>query len=153
MNETNNNNSYVNSLVGVGTKFDGELNLSGLLRIDGDFTGSINSDGKILIGRSGRVKCSINASSVIVGGVVKGDIVSSEKVVVLSTGMVLGNIKAPSIVIEEGVVFNGKCLVLKDGHNNHESRNISTTGYQPDWGDKEKSKQDKAKAEFFSWRK
>ena len=92
MNDKNNDNSYINSLVGKGTHFDGELNLSGLLRIDGDFTGSINSDGKVLIGRSGRVKCSINAESVIIGGIVKGNIFSSDKVVVLSTGMVLGNI-------------------------------------------------------------
>ncbi len=152
--ETEKDSSYVNSLIGKGTKFDGELNLSGLLRIDGDFTGSINSVGKVLIGRSGRVKCSINAGSVIIGGIVKGNILSTDKVVILSTGMVLGNIQAPSIEIEEGVILNGKCLILKENKNNDKIRKSAvTSGYQPDWGEKGKNKEEKAKAEFFSWRK
>ncbi len=154
MNEITKDNSYINSLVGKGTRFDGELNLSGLLRIDGDFTGSIKSDGKVLIGRSGRVKCSISAGSVIVGGIVKGNIFSTGKVVVLATGMVLGNIKAPSIIVEDGVVLNGKCLVVKNSDNNQNTRkNAALAGYQPDWGEDERKKEEKAKTEFFSWRK
>lgn len=152
MNDINKDSSYINSLVGKGTRFDGELSLTGLLRIDGDFTGSINTEGKVLIGRSGRVKCSINAGSVIIGGVVKGNIYSSGKVVVLSTGMVLGNIKSPSIIIEEGVIFNGKCHVLEGGFDEKAGRRSSAvTEYQPDWGATEK--EEKAKHEFLSWKK
>lgn len=149
-------NSYINSLVGKGTRFDGELNLTGLLRIDGDFTGSINTDGKVLIGKSGRVKCSITAGSVIIGGVVKGNVHSSGKVVVLSTGMVLGNIQAPSIIIEEGVVFNGKCHVLQGDESTYEHRKGSAVSeYRPDWGGSVSSgaKEEKAKADFLSWRR
>ncbi|MBB6480846.1 bactofilin family protein [Spirochaeta isovalerica] len=147
-------NSYINSLVGKGTRFDGELNLSGLLRIDGDFTGSINTDGKVLIGKSGRVKCSINAGSVVIGGVVKGNIYSTGKVVVLSTGMVLGNIEAPGIIIEEGVIFNGKCRVLSGEASTYEHRKgAAVSEYKPDWGTSEEKKEDKAKAEFLSWKK
>jgi len=154
MNDINKDNSYINSLVGKGTRFDGELKLTGLLRIDGDFTGSINTDGKVLIGRSGRVKCSINAGSVIIGGVVKGNIFSSGKVVVLSTGMVLGNIKAPSIIIEEGVILNGKCHVLEGVHNESlQRRGAAVTEYEPDWGKIGESKEEKAKTEFLSWKK
>jgi len=154
MSDLNKENSYINSLVGKGTRFDGELNLTGLLRIDGDFTGSINTAGKVLIGRSGRVKCSINAGSVIIGGVVKGNILSSGKVVVLSTGMVLGNIKAPSIIIEQGVIFNGKCHVLAGDHHEYEHRRgAAVSEYKPDWGTEEKDKEEKAKTEFLSWKK
>ena len=154
MNDINKKNSYINSLVGKGTRFDGELNLTGLLRIDGDFTGSINTEGKVLIGRSGRVKCSINAGSVIIGGVVRGNILSTGKVVVLSTGMVLGNIKAPCIIIEEGVIFNGKCHVLADeSHEYEHRRGAVVTEYQPDWNIGGDKKEEKAKAEFLSWKK
>jgi cytoskeletal protein CcmA (bactofilin family) len=48
---------------------------------------------------------------VVVGGVVRGEIVSTEKVVILSTGLVLGNITTPRLIIEEGVIFNGSCKV------------------------------------------
>lgn len=154
MSDLNRENSYINSLVGKGTRFDGELNLTGLLRIDGDFTGSINTEGKVLIGRSGRVKCSISAGSVIIGGVVKGNIFSTGKVVVLSTGMVLGNIKAPSIIIEQGVIFNGKCHVLAGEQQEYEHRRGSAvTEYKPDWGNPEQDNEEKAKAEFLSWKK
>lgn len=148
MSDSTRDNSYVNSLVGKGTRFDGELQLSGLLRIDGDFTGSINTDGKVLIGKSGKVKCSITAGSVVIGGLVKGNIFSTGKVVVLSTGMVLGNIQAPSIVIEEGVIFNGKCRVLQQDESTYEHRKGSAVSeYKPDWGE------EKAKADFLSWKK
>ena len=56
------NNSYINSLIGVGTQFNGELELNGLLRVDGDFSGSIQTTGKVLIGNTGRVKSKWGAS-------------------------------------------------------------------------------------------
>ena len=105
------NNSYINSLIGVGTQFNGELELDGLLRVDGDFSGSIQTTGKVLIGNTGRVKCTISASTVVIGGAVKGDIHASEKVVVLSTGLVVGNIRTPRLIVEEGVVLNGRCII------------------------------------------
>ena len=43
--------AFVNSIVGEGTRFNGELDLNGLLRIDGDFTGTIKTTGKVLVGK------------------------------------------------------------------------------------------------------
>ncbi len=102
---------FINSIVGEGAFFSGNISLGGLLRIDGDFAGNIDKADKVLVGKNGRAKCSINAGTVVVGGVVKGDIVAREKVVVLSTGMVLGNIRTSRILVEEGVILNGKCTV------------------------------------------
>ncbi len=106
--------AFINSIVGEGTNFHGDLALSGLLRIDGDFTGSITTDGKVLIGKNGRAECTIKAGTVVVGGVVRGNIVSAEKVIILSTGMVIGNISTPRLVVEEGVILNGNCAISKD---------------------------------------
>lgn len=103
---------FINSLVGEGTRFDGDISLNGLLRIDGDFRGSVGAADKVLIGRNGRAECSIKAGTVVVGGILKGDIISSEKVVVLSSAMVIGNITTPRLVVEEGVILNGTCTVL-----------------------------------------
>ena len=151
----NKKDAYVNSLVGKGTRFDGVLNLSGLLRIDGDLTGSINTDGRILIGRTGRVKCSISAGSLIIGGAVKGNIRSFGKVVVLSTGMVLGSIKAPLLVVEEGAILHGKNYIMTDFRHRHTP--LPDVEYQPDWGQAETSDSasdnDRIEHEFLSWRK
>ncbi len=103
--------AFINSIIGEGTKFKGEFDLNGLLRIDGDFTGIIRTKGKVLVGKNGRAECTLNAGTVVVGGVVRGEIVSTEKVIILSTGLVLGNITTPRLIVEEGVIFNGSCRI------------------------------------------
>jgi len=106
--------SFINSIVGEGTSFQGELRLNGLLRIDGDFSGTIRTSGKVLIGKSGRAECTIRANTVVIGGVVRGNIYAEEKVIVLSTGMMIGNIHSPRLIAEEGVILNGSCLIKQE---------------------------------------
>src|SRR5512135_1619690 len=103
--------AFINSIIGEGTRFKGEFDLNGLLRIDGDFTGIIRTKGKVLVGRNGRAECTLHAGTVVIGGVLRGEVVSTERVVILSTGLVLGNITTPRLIIEEGVIFNGSCKI------------------------------------------
>lgn len=103
--------TFINSIVGEGTRFKGELDLNGLLRIDGDYSGTIRTPGKVLVGKNGRAECTIQAGTVVIGGVVKGNIFSSEKVIVLSTGMILGNVTTPRLIVETGVILNGTCVI------------------------------------------
>jgi cytoskeletal protein CcmA (bactofilin family) len=103
--------AFINSIIGEGTKFKGEFDLNGLLRIDGDFTGIIRTKGKVLVGQNGRAECTLNAGTVVVGGVVRGEIVSTEKVIILSKGLVLGNITTPRLIVEEGVILHGSCRI------------------------------------------
>ncbi|MBI9103341.1 MAG: polymer-forming cytoskeletal protein [Spirochaetales bacterium] len=103
----------INSLVGDGTSFKGDLVLSGLLRIDGDFSGTIKTPGKVLIGKKGRVESTIIAGSVVIGGVVKGNIVAAEKVVILSSGLFIGNVTTPRLIVEDGVIMHGMCRIDK----------------------------------------
>ena len=70
--------SFINSIVGEGTRFSGEVELEGLLRIDGDFSGTILTKGKVLIGKNGRAECTIRAGTVVIGGVIKGNIFAEE---------------------------------------------------------------------------
>jgi cytoskeletal protein CcmA (bactofilin family) len=106
--------SFINSIIGEGTAFRGELSLNGLLRIDGDFSGTVRTSGKVLVGKSGRAECTIKAATVVIGGIVKGNIFADDKVIILSTGMMIGNISTPRLIVEEGVIFNGNCLVRKE---------------------------------------
>lgn len=106
--------SFINSIVGEGTRFRGELDLNGLLRIDGDYTGTIRTPGKVLVGKNGRAECTIKAGTVVIGGVVKGDIFATEKVIILSTGMIIGNISCPRLIVEEGVLLDGNCAICAE---------------------------------------
>ncbi len=101
----------MNSIIGEGTRFNGEFDLNGLLRIDGDFTGTIRTSGQIIVGLNGRAACNIYADSVVIGGMVRGNVFTSDKVIILSTGMLLGNIQTPRLIVEEGVIFNGNCKI------------------------------------------
>lgn len=104
----------VNSIIGEGTKFRGDFELNGLLRIDGGFNGTIESEGKVLIGRHGAaVSPKIKAGIVIVGGNVDGNIFASEKVTILSTGVINGDIETPRLIAEEGVMLNGLVKIVE----------------------------------------
>lgn len=106
----------VNSIIGEGTKFRGDFELNGLLRIDGAFEGKIESEGKVLVGRHGSaVAPTIRARVVVIGGRVKGNVYASEMVTILSTGTIEGDIETPRLLAEEGVVINGQVTVKTGG--------------------------------------
>jgi cytoskeletal protein CcmA (bactofilin family) len=113
--------AFVNSLIGEGSFFQGDISISGLLRIDGDFSGSVKTPGKVFVGRSGRADCSINASSVVVGGIVRGSITASEKVVILSSAVIIGSIVSPRLIAEEGVILDGTVQIEGGGDSSEDS--------------------------------
>lgn len=105
--------NIINSIIGAGSEFKGEFKINGLLRIDGKFQGTIDTHGKVLIGQSGDAITDIKAKLVVVGGKVSGNIYATERVILLSTGDIKGNIITPSLVMEEGVKFDGNCVINK----------------------------------------
>jgi len=128
--------SLVNSIIGSGTRFRGDLILQGLLRIDGDFEGSIETDGRILVGKEGRARCILEAETVVIGGVVKGDIKATRKVVLLSTCVMIGNIITPELIIEEGVLLHGHCTVSKDADVLANAPSREEAQFKVDWGNR-----------------
>ncbi|MFC1669249.1 polymer-forming cytoskeletal protein [Spirochaetota bacterium] len=103
--------NIVNSIIGKGSEFKGEFKINGLLRIDGKFQGTIETDGKVLVGQSGEAVTDIKARLVVIGGSVRGNVFATERVVFLSTGNINGNIITPSLIMEEGVKFEGNCTI------------------------------------------
>lgn len=106
--------AFVNSIIGEGTTLRGDFELNGLLRIDGTFYGSVKTNGKVLIGKNGVAECDIVAGTVVIGGKVKGEIIATERIILLSTGELIGNIKTLRLIIEEGVLFDGTCEIIED---------------------------------------
>jgi len=99
--------SLVNTLVGAGSAIEGDLEVDGMLRIDGDLKGSARATGKVVVGSSGRVEASIRAKSAIVGGLVRGDIYVTENLRLLAGAIILGNVFAPQLEAEDGSVIHG----------------------------------------------
>lgn len=101
----------LNSLIGEGSEFRGEFKVRDLIRIDGYFRGNIITDGKVLVGKSGVVETDIRASTVVIGGTVRGSIHADKRVVLLSTCHLVGDIVTKSLMVEEGVIFEGRCTI------------------------------------------
>jgi cytoskeletal protein CcmA (bactofilin family) len=104
----------VNTIVGKGATFDGLLEISGGLRVDGNVKGKIASADVVLIGPSGSVDADIEAKEVIIGGIVRGNIKAPDKVELQAKSQVDGDIITYSLVVEQGALFHGNCQMKKN---------------------------------------
>lgn len=106
--------TIVNSVIGENSYFNGKLSIRGTLKIDGCYEGEILDVDQIFIGPNGKVKSNIKTVSIVVEGIVIGNIVATSRVHLLSTSRVLGEIFTPELIIQNGVILEGKCRVSKD---------------------------------------
>jgi len=104
----------ITTTLGKETSFSGILKFRESLKIDGNFEGEIESPGFLYIENGAVVKANIKVGSVVVGGVVRGNIEASERLEMLATGRVYGNIRTAKLNIADGVVFEGKCEMIKN---------------------------------------
>ena len=96
-------------LLGKGTEFEGKLIFDGTLRIDGKFNGEIITKGILAIGDGALVHAEIEADVIIVHGEVHGNLKAMKKIEIKGNGKLFGNIDTPSLIVDEGVVFEGTC--------------------------------------------
>src|SRR5579885_1820628 len=83
------------------------------VRIDGQINGELYTQGTLVVEEKAIITAKIKAGTVISKGTIMGDIIATEKVQLLSPAVLTGSVKAPRILIEEGVVFNGICEMAK----------------------------------------
>ena len=95
------------TILGAGSTLKGELRCQGNVRLDGAFEGTLEVDGNVLVGETGKITADINAKNVSIAGAVRGD-VSGKKVQLLRTARVWGDITASAISTEEGAFIEGK---------------------------------------------
>ena len=103
-----------NTMVGPGAFITGDLKLEGFTRVDGDIYGNLETIGKLRIGENARVRGSLTAKSVIVIGIVEGDILAPEGVHLFSSAVVLGDVISRKIKAEEKVVIEGYCISIEN---------------------------------------
>jgi cytoskeletal protein CcmA (bactofilin family) len=100
----------MNTIIGKGTRIEGNMEVSQSLRIDGVFKGSISTTDTLIVGSTGElVDVTIKVKNAIIGGVIKGNIVATNKVTLESTSRLEGDLTAKFLVIEEGAFFSGNC--------------------------------------------
>lgn len=104
----------LSGFVGHGTVLTGETHFQMMLRVDGQLTGTVTSDGgTLIVGTNGQVDANVSVGVATINGVVNGDVIATEKIHLGRTAKVMGNVATPRLVIEEGAVFEGGCSMIK----------------------------------------
>ena len=111
-----------NTMVGPGAFITGDLKLEGFTRVDGDIYGNLETTGKLIIGENARIRGSLTAKSVIVIGIVEGDIRSPDGVHLFSSAVVLGDVISRKIKAEEKVVIEGYCISIENPEDFEEAK-------------------------------
>ena len=106
-----NNKGEVNAFLGKGTEFEGKLSFEGIVRLDGKFEGEIKTDDTLIIGDTGEFNGEIYGNCIIISGKIIGNINAKARIEIKSPGKVYGNIKTPTLVLEEGSIFEGNCYM------------------------------------------
>ncbi|MEP7200477.1 MAG: polymer-forming cytoskeletal protein [Chloroflexota bacterium] len=103
------------TLLGSTASFDGHLKCAGGVRIEGEYKGSIETDGNIVVGKSAVLTADLHGHDVLVSGKVVGNIFAQGQLAILASGKVNGDVEVGSILIEEGGVFSGKSAIRTKG--------------------------------------
>lgn len=113
----------INTLIGPGSAVCGDMRVAGFVRIDGDIDGDLEISGRVIIGEHARIRGNILASAVIVGGVVLGNIVAQDSIILYSSAAVVGDVVSRKVKIEEGVVLHGMCISISNEKEFEEAKN------------------------------
>ena len=102
------------SRLGPETVFKGKLRFKESVRVGGQYEGEIEAAGFLYVEESATVKADIQADHIIIGGTVRGNVVARREIEMLPTCKLYGNVRAGKIRIADGVVFEGKCEMIRN---------------------------------------
>jgi cytoskeletal protein CcmA (bactofilin family) len=103
----------VTGVLDKGSEFDGVLSFEGAFRIGGVFRGKIFTDDILIIGEGASVDAEIEVGTLILSGELKGTVTAKERVEIHYPAVFRGNIQTPSLMVADGVVFEGQSQMSK----------------------------------------
>jgi cytoskeletal protein CcmA (bactofilin family) len=106
-------NADLSAYIDEGSEIEGTYTFSGSVMLNGKFKGNIQSTGTLIIGEKGVVNATISAGTVLISGEVVGNVLATERVELRGSARVFGEVEAPVVVVEEGVLFEGHCRMTK----------------------------------------
>ena len=103
----------INTIIGPGTSVFGNIESGGFTRVDGNVLGDVKAKGRVVIGEQARMKSNVSGTLITVGGVVFGNVLASERLIILATGLVMGDIITRRIQADEGCLIHGRVRVCR----------------------------------------
>lgn len=104
----------INTIIGKGSAISGNMKVNGFIRIDGDIDGSLETDGNVIVGENARIRGDLTAKSVIIGGIIKGNIKANESVKILADAAVIGDVISRKVQVDGSALIHGHCISIKD---------------------------------------
>ena len=101
----------LNGFLDRGASFKGELEFEDTMRIDGKFNGRIHSKNELIVGESAHIEGDVHVGRIAISGTVVGKIVADQRVEIHRNGKVYSDIDTPALIIEEGAIFQGNCVM------------------------------------------
>jgi len=105
--------SDLTAFIDEGSEIEGKYTFHGTVMLNGKFSGEISSGDTLIIGEKGIVNATVRAGVVLISGEVIGNVFATERVELRGTARVYGDVEAPVVVVEEGVLFEGRCKNTK----------------------------------------
>ena len=130
----------ISSILGNGCKFTGDVEATGTIRVDGEFDGKIVSTDSVIVGKGGIVRGEIHSAHAAISGTVEGNIFAKKKVELEAGSKLIGDVESVSLIIEDGVFFEGKSKMRKDGEAFTPKPRIIRDIHEPKEKEKEKEK-------------
>ncbi len=114
----------INGFLDRGVTVKGELHFTDMLRLDGRVEGKIISDSHLVVGRGAEVEGEIDVGHATLGGTVRGTVRAKKHVEILRDAKVMADLHTPTLTIEEGAFFEGRCHMsgAKKTHGAQESQ-------------------------------
>jgi len=104
----------LNTILGKGSVFEGNLVVEHSLRVDGRVKGDIETPDTLVVGKDGEVIGNVKVKALVLGGKLEGTVVASAKIVLEDKSVFRGEMKTNKLVIDEGAIFEGKCSMSDD---------------------------------------
>jgi cytoskeletal protein CcmA (bactofilin family) len=101
------------AFIDEGSEIEGKYTFHGTVMLNGKFSGEIHSTDTLIIGERGIVNATVHAGTVVISGEVTGNVLATERVELRGSARVFGDVEAPVVVVEEGVLFEGHCRMTK----------------------------------------
>lgn len=99
--------SDLTAFIDEGSEIEGKYTFQGTVMLNGKFSGEIVTSDSLIIGEKGVVNATVRAGIVLINGEVIGNVFATERVELRGAARVYGDVEAPVIVVEEGVLFEG----------------------------------------------
>lgn len=110
----------IKAFLGPGSHFEGKMVFDEIVRLDGAFRGEINSRDTLIVGETADIQAEVIVGTLIISGTFRGNIKAVTRVEMRAPAHIEGDVETPSLIVEDGVVWNGH-LLMKQSQNSQSS--------------------------------